>query len=240
MNCSKCNKANRPSARYCKWCGAPVAAAPSVGASGSGNPLDALIDKDDIRTQLDDIVSKARSKTDFCRRNGIASRMQLSFVITGDAGMGKTTVARAIAAALADAGVLKSPVPEIVNPVEFDDWIKNLDKHSTRLANSALIVEEAQKLVPDGEAEEVAKLDHILQAARRWREDGARPVVIITGSTRLDKFFSENPNSASAINYFFETPELSIDGLMEIVRRQLSEKCRRVLSREAEIGRAHV
>lgn len=206
-------------------------------ASGSAtgtNPLDTLIDKRTIRTQLDDIVEKARSKHDFCTRNNIASRMQLSFVITGDAGTGKTTVAKAITAALADAGVLRSPVAEVVNPVDFDNWIKNLDKHTDRLANSAIIVEESQKLVPDGEAEEVAKLDYILQAARRWREDGSKPVVIITGNNRLRKFFNENPNSAAAINYFFETEELTVDGLMEIARRQLTEKYKRQLTREAE------
>lgn len=204
------------------------------GSTAGANPLDTLIDKRTIRTQLDDIVEKARTKHVFCTRNNIASRMQLSFVITGDAGTGKTTVAKAITAALADAGVLRSPVAEVVNPVDFDNWIKNLDKHTDRLANSAIIVEESQKLVPDGEAEEVAKLDYILQAARRWREDGSKPVVIITGNNRLQKFFNENPNSAAAINYFFETEELTIDGLMEIARRQLSEKYKRQLTREAQ------
>lgn len=204
------------------------------GNAAGANPLDTLIDKKTIRKQLDDIVEKARSKHDFCTRNNIASRMQLSFVITGDAGTGKTTVAKAITAALADAGVLKSPVAEVVNPVDFDNWIKNLDKHTDRLSNSAIIVEESQKLVPDGEAEEVAKLDYILQAARRWREDGSKPVVIITGNKRLQKFFNENPNSAAAINYFFETEELTVDGLMEIARRQLTEKYKRQLTREAE------
>lgn len=209
-----------------------MAAAPCCATAT--DPLDALIDKDAIRTRLDDIVAKARSKHDFCRRNNISSRMQLSFVITGDAGTGKTTVAQAITAALAVAGVLRNPIAETVNPVDFDNWIKNLDKHTDRLGNSAIIVEEAQKLVPDGEAEEVAKLDHMLQAARRWREDASKPVVIITGNKRLRKFFNENPNSASAINYFFETEELSVDGLMEIARRHLSEKYKRQLTREAD------
>ncbi len=211
-----------------------MSASSSGNASEKTNPLDALIDKTLIREALEDIVGKARAKSDFCRRNNISARMQLSFVITGDAGTGKTTVAQTIAAALAEAGVLKSPIAEVVNPVDYDNWIKNIDKHAQRLANSALIVEEAQKLVPEGEAEEVAKLDHILQLARRWREDDTKPVIIITGSKRLRNFFNENPNSASAINYFFETEEITIDGLMSIALRQLKEKYRRTLTPEAE------
>ena len=206
----------------------------SAAGEPSGDPLDALIGKDKLRKALEEIVENARIKAEFCRRNGINARMQLSFVITGDAGTGKTTVAQAIAAALAGIGVLKSPVAEVVNPVDYDNWIKNIDKNGQRLANSVLIVEEAQKLVPEGEAEEVAKLDHILQMARRWREDGGKPVVIITGSRRLGKFFNENPNSASAINYFFETEDLGVDSLMEIARRQLREKYQRTLSKEAD------
>ena len=216
-------------ARYCKWCGTAIAAEQSA----ASDPLDTLIDKKEIRSRLEEIIAKASAKAEFCRRNNISSRMQLSFVITGDAGTGKTTVAHAIAQALAQAGVLKSPLPETVNPVDYDNWIKNLDKHAQRLANSALIIEEAQKLVPEGEAEEVAKLDHILQMARRWREDGAKPVVIITGSKRLRNFFNENPNSASAINYFFETDDITIDGLVEIARRQLADKYHRSLTDEA-------
>ncbi len=205
----------------------------SKNASEGSNPLDALIDKTLIRKALEDIVAKARAKSDFCRRNNISARMQLSFVITGDAGTGKTTVAQIIAAALAESDILKSPIAEVVNPVDYDNWIKNIDKHAQRLANSALIVEEAQKLVPEGEAEEVAKLDHILQLARRWREDDTKPVIIITGNKRLRNFFNENPNSASAINYFFETEDITIDGLVEIARQQLADKYQRTLTDEA-------
>ncbi len=234
MNCQECNKPNRNTARYCKWCGASMNASYGTHTQEPSSPLDALIDKALIRSRLDDIVQKAHAKAEFCRRNNIVARMQLSFVITGDAGTGKTTVAQTIAAALAAAGVLKSPIAEIVNPVDYDTWIKNADKHAQRLANSALIIEEAQKLVPEREAEEVAKLDHILQMSRRWREDASKPIVIITGSRRLAKFFTENPNSASAINYFFETEEITVDGLMEIARRQLRDKFHRSLTAEAD------
>lgn len=239
MECKKCGRPNRPVAKYCKWCGAPLDGAAqgeaSFGApsSAAANPLDVLVDKDKLKQQLAAIVDKARAKADFCRRNGVSERMQLSFVITGGVGTGKTTVAKAIAAALAEAGVLRSPVAEVVNPVSYDDWVKDIDKHAKRLGNTAVIFEEAQKLVPDGEAEEVTKLDHILQAAMRWREDGSKPVVIITGGRRLEGFFSKNPNSAAAINYHLETQDISIDGLVDIALRLTREKYGHDLTPEA-------
>ncbi|MDE5785814.1 MAG: hypothetical protein K2H98_04700, partial [Duncaniella sp.] len=90
-----------------------------AGSSESG-PLESLIDKAELKSRVEDIVAKARSKADFCRKNGIKARMQLSFVITGDAGTGKTTVAHVIAKLLANAGVARTPVPETVNPVDYD------------------------------------------------------------------------------------------------------------------------
>lgn len=232
MNCPDCNRPNRSIARYCKWCGSAIAHAESS-AQKETRPFDILIEKDSLREQLSDIVKKAKVKSDFCRNNNIRARMQLSFVITGDAGTGKTTVAKAIASELFKAGVVKSGVADVVNPVDFDRWIKNIDSNSSRLGNSVLIFEEAQKLVPEGAAGEVAKIDYILQAIRRWRDDSEKPVVIITGSRRLREFFNANPNAASAINYFLETTPLTVDGLMQIALGDLTRKYRRELSEPA-------
>ncbi len=233
MICQKCDKPNRPTAKYCKWCGAEFYAQPSDRIP-EGKDLDVLFDKVLLRQQLEDILKKARAKAEFCKRNGIKTRMQLSFAITGEPGTGKTTVARTIASALHSAGIVKTPVAEIVNPVDYDEWIKNIEKNASRLGNSVVVFEEAQKLVPEGEADSVARIDHILQAAARWREDPEKPVVIITGNARLKKFFDENPNSAVSVNFHLATEELSVEGLMAISRYLLNEKYHRRLSAEAE------
>ena len=73
---------------------APQAAAQSGMFAG-------LYDKTELVDRLTDIVAKARKKAEWCLKNGVkGSRLTLSFVITGNSGTGKKTVARAIARAL--------------------------------------------------------------------------------------------------------------------------------------------
>lgn len=238
MNCKKCNKPNRPQARYCKWCGAPVEAARSnagaaAGKSGgklSDSVLDELFDKDDIRESLADIVEKAARKADFCRRNGIKERMQLSFLITGESGTGKSATAEIIARLLHKAGIVKTPVPEVISPISFDGWVEEIDDNVARIENTVLVVEDAHKLVPEPDSQEISQLDYILEPMRKWREQSNRPVVIINGNLSLREYFNSNPQAASVINYSFRTNTLTEDGLLNIAVHLLSNKYHRNLT----------
>lgn len=225
--CPKCGKSNRDNAKYCKWCGS------SLSSQGEGGPFAGLVDKDEIRKALTSIVSKAKAKADFCKKNGIKERMQLSFVITGDVGTGKTTVARSLTSALFAAGIVSAAEPVIINPVEYQNWIKDIDGNVQKLGNKVLIIEEAQKLVPNGPSNGVAQIDYVLQPLRRWREDSTKPVVIFTGQKPLKTFFDQNPDAASAINYFLETGEISVEGLLKISSMLLETKYHRTLTPEA-------
>lgn len=238
MNCKKCNKPNRPQARYCKWCGTPVetsrsnagAAAGKSGAKHSDSVLDELFDKDDIRESLADIVEKAARKADFCRRNGIKERMQLSFLITGESGTGKSATAEIIARLLHKAGIVKTPVPEVISPISFDGWVEEIDDNVARIENTVLVVEDAHKLVPEPDSQEISPLDYILEPMRKWREQSNRPVVIINGNLRLREYFNSNPQAASVINYSFRTNALTEDGLLNIAVHLLSNKYHRNLT----------
>lgn len=230
MNCIKCNRPNRPQARYCKWCGEPMVA---DAADGRVSPLDELFDKDDIRNALADIIGKAAKKAEFCRRNGIRERMQLSFLITGESGTGKSATAEVMARALFDAGIVRTPVPEVVTPVNFDAWVKDIDRKASTLTNTVVVIEEAQKLVPAPDSMGIAQLDHILDVVGKWREQSDRPVVIVNGDLHLREYFEKNPQSASVINYAFETGTVTVDGMLKIAEFQLTHKYHRQLSDSA-------
>ena len=229
MKCSKCNRENRAEARFCKWCGQQIAQADP----GKTGPLGDLVEKDEIVKRLDNIVAKAKGKADFCRRNGIKERMQLSFVITGDAGTGKTATANVITELLHKAGIVKSAKPVVVNAVNFKSWIKDVKKHEAELTNSVVIFEEAQKLTGDGDLTDINEIDYLLPLIRNWREQSDKPVVIITGDTNLRKYFNEHKQAASSINYFFETNNISVDGLLKIAQIILRKRYKRSLTPEA-------
>lgn len=239
--CSKCNKDNRDVAKFCKWCGASMATAATPGTGPivddptkpvNGGPLDNLIDKEEIVRRLGPIMAKAKSKADYCRKNGIKQRMQLSFLIAGASGSGKTETAYTIAQMLFDAGVTRTPEPVVVNAVNFKEWIKDVNKHEAKYANSVIIFEEAQKLVGDADRTDINEIDYLLQPIKRWRERGDMPVAIITGGTELLKYFRDG-NSAANVDYIFETDTISMDGLLKIAELILHKKYQRILTQEA-------
>ena len=195
--------------------------------------LDNLVGKDEIRNRLSDIVGKARKWHENFKSRGTKGRMELSFVITGDAGTGKTTVAEAITEELFNAGLVPSKKPYMVYPLEYDAFVKDIDKNIKSVGNGVLLIEEGEKLVPEGVATEVTQLDHILNPLLHWRQDADKPIVIITGTKRLENFFHHNPNAAATINFFLHTDEITPDGLTEITRRILSEDYRLSLSDDA-------
>ena len=238
--CNSCHRQNNDTATYCKWCGTlmtqaqqPAGGNPSAMAACQHTGLDNLVGKDEIRNRLSDIVGKARKWHENFKSRGTKGRMELSFVITGDAGTGKTTVAEAITEELFNAGLVPSKKPYMVYPLEYDAFVKDIDKNIKSVGNGVLLIEEGEKLVPEGVATEVTQLDHILNPLLHWRQDADKPIVIITGTKRLENFFHHNPNAAATINFFLHTDEITPDGLTEITRRILSEDYRLSLSDDA-------
>lgn len=141
MKCNKCGKENRDIARYCKWCGATMAAIqtppPPPGAVAGAAPngstpngaLDILVDKDLIRATLTDIASKGAAMKAYNDAHNLNFRMELSFVITGDSGTGKATVAKAIAALLHEKGLVNNPVPKIIDATDYKKFVEKIDEN---------------------------------------------------------------------------------------------------------------
>lgn len=224
--CNFCHRQNNDTATYCKWCGTLMQKPSPAGGGcprGTATGLQRLVDKDEIKTRLADIVAKARKWDENFKRRGTKGRMELSFVITGDSGTGKTTVAEVITQELFQAGLVPTDKPKVVFPLEFDIFKKDIDKNIKSIGNGVLLIEEAEKLAKDGEATGVMPIEHVLKPLRQWRKDAEKPIVIMTGTKRLAEFFRSNPNEAAAVNYFFKTDEISVDGLTEITQRILSE-----------------
>ena len=80
MKCPKCNGTNRDIAKFCMWCGEPVATGKA--SYNEKSILENLVDKKEIAAELAQLTAKARAAA----RAG--QRMPMSFVITGDVGTG--------------------------------------------------------------------------------------------------------------------------------------------------------
>ena len=79
MVCQNCHKENRSIAKFCKWCGQPLA---------STDLLDKLIGLDDVKSQLKNIVDTytfLRSRKDISN-----ARISLNTIVIGETGTGKT------------------------------------------------------------------------------------------------------------------------------------------------------
>ena len=231
ITCQSCNKQNRDNARYCKWCGTKLE------ATSSSTGLNALVGKDNIKAELEDII---RHASNMAMRLGSNSnnRLELSFVITGESGCGKETIARAIAEELHEAGITSSSSPTVIIPVDYQSFTQNIDERIQAIADGILIIDDADKLVPEGKASEIEMIDYVLSRLKDWRGDKGKPIVIFTGQKRLREYFKQNPDQAAKVNYFLEVPDINVDGLVEITRRILHDKYQLELTPEA-IAKLH-
>lgn len=233
MKCDKCGRNNRDIARYCKWCGEKLAARSRPAADMQGGPLSRLYDKKTIVEQLEEVMRKAKKRADWCRKSGVKGRLPLSFVITGNPGTGKKSVARAIAAALADMGILNSPEPEIIKPVEYKGWIEALQKDEITPERHMIVVDEAHRLCPTEKVSQIVELDGVLRYVADWRSDEDMPVVVIIGDDDLKRFFEANPEAKNPISYFLETNDITVQSMVSIACDVL-EREHRTLSQEAK------
>ena len=77
-------------------------------------------------------------------------RMELSFVITGDSGTGKATVAKAIAALLHEKGLVNNPVPKIIDATDYKKFVEKIDENLKNFGNGVLIVKEPTSMCLTG------------------------------------------------------------------------------------------
>ena len=82
MICEHCHKENSSIAKFCKWCGRPLA---------NQRVLDRLVGRHEVKTQLKTIVDTyafLRSRKDIAN-----VRLSVNTIIVGETGTGKTALA---------------------------------------------------------------------------------------------------------------------------------------------------
>lgn len=209
MNCSNCGKENRPEAKFCRFCGEPLAALASAKT---------LIGKDSIAGTLEDLEMKLKVSRGFAASG---TRMGMDCLVLGESGTGKTFIAHIIAEKMLASGVVKQH-PREVDAADWSDFSDDFDKKIESLKDGILIITNAQKLLPTSEATDVNQLDKLFH---RMRTTEGAPVVILCGTLKgISGFLGNNKDVSRLFEFEFRLDAFSIKDLTTLTLLQLKEK----------------
>jgi probable Rubsico expression protein CbbX len=170
------------------------------------------------------LVDRARRRFGL---NGTAPSLHMSF--SGNPGTGKTTIARRMAEILHRLTYIEKPM---VVEVTRDDLVGQYIGHTApktkevlkRAMGGVLFIDEAYYLYrPENERDYGMEAIEILLQVMETHRD--KLVVIFAGyKEAMSTFFRSNPGLSSRIAHHIEFPDYTIEELMEIGRRMLSEQ----------------
>ncbi|MDR1756114.1 MAG: AAA family ATPase [Culturomica sp.] len=220
MNCPKCDKPNRDKAVHCKWCGVGV-------ITKSNAPLQELVGMEQVKNQLQDLVKTCESVRERAKATGVKKRLGMDMVITGNTGTGKTKLVEVLQHLLYSTDIIKNPKAVIVDAVDFDDFSKKDDKvdhweeNTKKARGGLLVIENAQKLLPQKASDDVNKLDKLFKCMNdEWNND---PIVILSGLSGLKTFMTTNPDVANRFEYHFDLKDFSAEELTEMCSQKLKK-----------------
>ncbi len=211
MICENCHKENRNIAKFCKWCGKPLA---------SQNVLDKLVGLTDLKTQLKTIVD---TYTYLRSRKDIASvRLSVNAIIIGETGTGKTALAEIIRDYFSQHRIIDKPKLTMVDAVDYSRFVDKWDDNIKSARGGILFFDNVQKLLPDKYSNQVNPLDKLFVEMDKWDDN---PIVIMAGLPKgLDDFLESNPAVKNRFKYTFRLPTPNFNELADITKQELRTK----------------
>ena len=211
MVCQNCHKENRSIAKFCKWCGQPLA---------STDLLDKLVGLDEVKNQLKTIVDTytfLRSRKDISN-----ARISLNAVVIGETGTGKTALAEILRDYFYQHKIIEKPKLMMVDAVDYQRFVDKWDDNIKKAKNGILFFDNVQKLLPDKYSNQVNPLDKLFVEMDKWEDN---PIVIISGLTKgLEDFLESNPAVANRFKYTFRMTTPGYQELTEICKLNLRIK----------------
>ena len=226
MNCPKCNKPNRDKAVYCKWCGENV-------ITKSNAPLKELVGMEQVKSRLQDLITTCEKLQLRAKKTGVKIRMGMNMAISGNTGTGKTKLVDVLQHLLYSTEIIKNPKAVVVDAVDYENFSKDdkWDENIAKAKGGLLVIENAQKLVPQKASNDINQLDKLFKCMNdEWNND---PIVILSGLSGLKAFMTSNPEIASRFEYHFDLKDFSVEELCEICAVELQKKYDLSLGNEA-------
>ena len=211
MICEHCHKENRSVAKFCRWCGKPLA---------NQNVLDKMIGLDEVKAQLKTIVD---TYTYLHSRKDIANvRLAVNAIIIGETGTGKTALAEIIRDYFYQHKIIEKPKLTMVDAVDYSRFVDKWDDNVKKAKNGILFFDNVQKLLPDKYSNQVNPLDKLFVEMDKWDDN---PIVIIAGLPKgLDDFLESNPAVKNRFKYTFRLPVPGYHELCDITKLELKQK----------------
>ena len=211
MICEHCHKENRSIAKFCKWCGRPMA---------SQNVLDRLVGLDDVKAQLKTIVD---TYTYLHSRKDIANvRLSVNAIVVGETGTGKTVLAEIMRDYFYQYKIIEKPKLTMVDAVDYNRFVDKWDDNIKKARNGILFFDNVQKLLPDKYSNQVNPLDKLFVEMDKWNDN---PIVVIAGLPKgLDDFLESNPAVTNRFKYLFRLSTPGYQELCGITKLELRKK----------------
>ena len=211
MICEQCHKENRSIAKFCKWCGKPLA---------SQNVLDRLVGLDEVKKQLKTIVDTyafLRSRKDI-----VQVRVSVNTIIIGETGTGKTALAEILRDYFYQNKIIEKPKLTMVDAVDYQRFVDKWDDNIKKAKNGILFFDNVQKLLPDKYSNQVNPLDKLFVEMDKWEDN---PIVIMSGLPKgLDDFLESNPAVVNRFKYRFRLPTPGYQELTDICKLTLKTR----------------
>ena len=211
MVCENCHKENRSVAKFCKWCGTPLA---------SQDLLDRLVGLDEVKQQLKTIVN---TYTYLQSRKDIAKvRISVNAIVIGETGTGKTMLAEILRDYFYKHKIIEKPKLTMVDAVDYQRFVDKWDDNIKKAKGGILFFDNVQKLLPDKYSNQVNPLDKLFVEMDKWEDN---PIVVISGLTKgLEDFLESNPAVTNRFKYTFRLPTPGYHELTDICKLNLRTK----------------
>ena len=211
MICEHCQKENRQIAKFCRWCGKPIA---------QQNVLDKMVGLDEVKQQLKTVVDTYTYL--YSRKDVINVRLSVNTIIIGETGTGKTALAEILKDYFYQHKIIEKPKLTMVDAVDYQRFVDKWDENVKNAKGGILFFDNVQKLLPDRYSNQVNPLDKLFVEMDKWDEN---PIVVIAGLPKgLDDFLTANPAAQNRFKYTFRLPTPGYQELGDICKQELRVK----------------
>ena len=211
MVCENCHKENRSVAKFCKWCGQPLA---------TQDLLDRMVGLDEVKQQLKTIVN---TYTYLQSRKDISKvRISVNAIVIGETGTGKTMLAEILRDYFYQHKIIEKPKLTMVDAVDYQRFVDKWDDNIRKARGGILFFDNVQKLLPDKYSNQVNPLDKLFVEMDKWEDN---PIVVISGLTKgREDFLESNPAVVNRFKYTFRLPTPGYHELTDICQMNLRSK----------------